>query len=63
MIKRRLFKTFGLIATLALALVLSACGNGGASDDKATSLGIKMLKSLISRLTIRHHAHLSLLKC
>ena len=41
MIKRRLFKTFGLIATLALALVLSACGNGGASDDKATSLGDK----------------------
>ncbi|MCD8879422.1 glycine betaine ABC transporter substrate-binding protein [Staphylococcus kloosii] len=42
MIKRRLMKTFGLIATLALALVLSACGNGGgSSDSKKTSLGDK----------------------
>lgn len=42
MIKRRLIKTVSLIATLALALVLSACGNGGgSSDNKKTSLGSK----------------------
>ncbi|MBF7015957.1 glycine betaine ABC transporter substrate-binding protein [Staphylococcus durrellii] len=42
MIKRRLIKMVGLVATLALALVLSACGNGGgSSDNKKTALGSK----------------------
>ncbi|MCU5746927.1 ABC transporter substrate-binding protein [Staphylococcus sp. SQ8-PEA] len=41
MFKRRLFKTVAVITTLALALVLSACGKGGSSSDQATSLGDK----------------------
>ena len=43
MLKRRSSKFLGLLATLALAIVLSACGNSGngsgSSDDSQTSLG------------------------
>ncbi|MFW3564763.1 glycine betaine ABC transporter substrate-binding protein [Staphylococcus caprae] len=43
MFKKSSFKVLGLLATLALAIVLSACGNGGSgsSDDGNTSLGKK----------------------
>ncbi|UDI77300.1 ABC transporter substrate-binding protein [Staphylococcus taiwanensis] len=45
MFRRRSSKFLGLLATLALVVVLSACGNGGSgsgsSDDKNTSLGSK----------------------
>lgn len=43
MFKKSSFKILGLLATLALAIVLSACGNsgGGSSSDENTSLGKK----------------------
>lgn len=43
MFKKSSFKVLGLLATLALAIVLSACGNGdsGSSSDGNTSLGKK----------------------
>ena len=56
MFKKSSFKVLGLLATLALAIVLSACGNGGSgsSDDGNTSLGKKSL-FLISQATILRH--------
>ena len=47
MLKRRSSKFLGLLATLALAIVLSACGNSGSSgssDDSQTSLGNKEIE-------------------
>lgn len=45
MFKKRSFKLLGLLTTLALAIVLSACGSGGSSDEeKSTSLGDKEVK-------------------
>ncbi|PTF15908.1 glycine betaine ABC transporter substrate-binding protein [Staphylococcus devriesei] len=48
MFKRRSSKFLGLLATLALAIVLSACGNSGSgsgsSDDSKTSLGNKEIE-------------------
>ena len=43
MFKKSSFKVLGLLATLALAIVLSACGNGDSrsSSDGNTSLGKK----------------------
>ena len=56
MFKKSSFKV-GLLATLALAIVLSACGNGGSgsSDDGNTSLGKKKSLFLISQATILRH--------
>ena len=46
MFKTRGFKLLGLFATIALAIVLSACGNGGGSSSKDgnTSLGNKEIE-------------------
>ena len=59
MFKKSSFKVLGLLATLALAIVLSACGNGdsGSSSDGNTSLVRKMLISLILQAIILHHVH------
>lgn len=46
MFKTRSLKLLGLFATIALAIVLSACGNGGGSSskEKDTSLGNKEIE-------------------
>ena len=61
MLKRRSSKFLGLLATLALAIVLSACGNSGSVVVHQTivkhHLVIKKSKYLISRVIIQHHVH------
>ena len=62
MLKRRSSKFLGLLATLALAIVLSACGNSGSSsgssDDSQTSLGNKEIEIPYIASDNSTHVHL-----
>lgn len=44
MFKKKIMKSLGLVVTLLLAVLLSACGNGGSKSDSSTELGGKEIE-------------------
>ena len=60
MLKSRVSKFLVLLATLTLAIVLSACGNSqsNSSTQSKTELGDKTIEILILQVIIQLHVHL-----